>query len=212
MISGFEVYRTYQSIRVHFQGGKYDYTKSRIPISKFGQDAFNNRRDRYQYEKLGKSFNSKLELEEFCASLFYEMGSKQWIGDAGRHSLQTYKTHRSYTNQLHYCFRRDLVEISQRYGLSVAFRKIEGMPFIFKLIGMQKGQNIVGSYLHTFTLVNRQVNICKVYDDFYPEDSLYWKLKTPIERFGNFVTLNTVQDLKEVRSTFLDLYKTEENI
>jgi hypothetical protein len=77
-MNGYETFEIYHSLKLHFTTEKYDYYKygGKTNIS---VNAFENRKDKYQFYKLSRKFNSKEELESFIIANFVEDDIK-WVG------------------------------------------------------------------------------------------------------------------------------------
>lgn len=69
-MNGLETYRLFQSIRLHFKNPKYNVIESRGRIKGCTQEVFDNRNDKYLFEKLGKKFNKLSDLAMFFVSNF----------------------------------------------------------------------------------------------------------------------------------------------
>lgn len=69
-MNGLETYRLFQSIRLHFKNSKYNVIESRGRIRGCTQEVFDNRNDKYLFEKLGKKFDKLSDLAMFFVSNF----------------------------------------------------------------------------------------------------------------------------------------------
>ena len=70
----FDAYKTYQAIKLHFNGSNYDYFRYRG--IKANKDKFDTRNDKYFYYKLSKHE----DVELFLASVFLKEDAP-WIGN-----------------------------------------------------------------------------------------------------------------------------------
>lgn len=198
-----ETYRIYSSIQLHFNSKKYDYTLRRKPVQSFSEDQFMKRRDRFQFQKLGKDFKNKQEFETFCACFFFEKGGKAWVGDASYEQSDLFREYKMYMSAVHHYLPKDLNEIVKTHGsLDQAFRAPPNkLPqIITDILGNRSGKRII-----TFTLVSRVSKLKELYDEKYSEAGMrtvYESMSLPIWKFKNFLTLNTVADLDEIKQCF----------
>lgn len=209
MLSGYDAYRIYNSIQLHFTSVNYSYTQTRSPISKFSLESYQKRADRYQYEKLGRNFPNKSSFEDFCACWFFQEKGKSWVGEADPYNCPAYTTFRAYMGAKLYFFERDLKELINIYGSlrQALLTSPSGMPGIIN----ESYQDSSSSFLETFTLIDRALNITDVYDKRYettPIRDVYRKVVFPVYKFKGFVTLNTTAELESIRALIRE-YRTD---
>jgi hypothetical protein len=78
MITGYEAFGIYQSLRLHFTTEQYDFFKYNGK-SNVSVNAFENRKDKYYFYKLSRKFNNKKDLIEFISYNLIE-DEKVWVG------------------------------------------------------------------------------------------------------------------------------------
>lgn len=78
VINGFGCYVKYLAIKSHFSHGTYDYFTYRGRV-KAKIDSYNNRRDKYYFEKLAKKLKTDDEIEAFFVANYLNAGDI-WIG------------------------------------------------------------------------------------------------------------------------------------
>ena len=66
-MTGFEVYKMYLALRMHFSKQKYDYIKYRGKVNA-SENAFEQRRDRYFFKKLATKYDGNEILNYFVAN------------------------------------------------------------------------------------------------------------------------------------------------
>jgi hypothetical protein len=76
-MNGYEAYKTYQAVRLHFVNNDFDYFKYG-GNSKTSEQAFNARKDKYTFHKVARVINEK-DLPFFFAVNFLKRDSKAWI-------------------------------------------------------------------------------------------------------------------------------------
>ena len=78
MISGYEAFGLYQSLKLHFTTDSYDYFKyngkTNVTVT-----AFENRKDKYHFYKLSRKYTNKEDLINFIVANLIE-DEKSWVG------------------------------------------------------------------------------------------------------------------------------------
>jgi hypothetical protein len=106
MITGYEAFSLYQSLKLHFTQESYDYLKyngkTNVTIS-----SFENRKDKWHFTKLSKKYSNKDDLIMFLASNFLE-DSNIWIGSLLEEDSDIiYKKRLKVIQSLSYTFEND---------------------------------------------------------------------------------------------------------
>ena len=70
-MTGFEVYKMYLALRMHFTKDKYDYVKYRGKVNA-SEKAFEQRRDRYFFKKLATKYDGNEILNYFVANFMVD--------------------------------------------------------------------------------------------------------------------------------------------
>ena len=70
-MTGFEVYKMYLALRMHFTKDKYDYVKYRGKVNA-SEKAFEQRRDRYFFKKLATKYDRNQTLNYFVANFMVD--------------------------------------------------------------------------------------------------------------------------------------------
>ena len=78
MYGGFDVYKTYLAIKLHFASDTYDYYKYGGKVNA-KLDTFTKRKDRYFFHKLSTKYGQDDILDFFVANFLSD--SKRWIGN-----------------------------------------------------------------------------------------------------------------------------------
>jgi hypothetical protein len=76
-MNGYEAYKTYQAVRLHFMNESFDYFRYN-GNSKTSEESFNSRKDKYTFHKVARSFKEE-ELPYFFAVNFLKRDGKAWI-------------------------------------------------------------------------------------------------------------------------------------
>ena len=78
MYGGFDVYKTYLAVKLHFASDTYDYYKYDGKVNA-KLDTFTKRKDRYFFHKLSTRYAESDILDFFVANFLAD--SKRWIGN-----------------------------------------------------------------------------------------------------------------------------------
>ncbi len=106
MITGYETFSLYQSIKLHFTTDSYDYFKYGGK-SKISVDSFENRKDKYYFYKLSRRLQSKDDLVDFLVANFVQ-DENCWIGNLlDDRSEIFYRQRQKVKQSLSYTFQND---------------------------------------------------------------------------------------------------------
>ena len=80
-MTGYDACRLFLALNNHFFQGSYDYFKYQgtVPLKQATYDA-KRQDEKYRYERLGKKFQTKEELENFLMSNMIEAKKRMWVG------------------------------------------------------------------------------------------------------------------------------------
>ena len=104
-MDGFDVYKIYLAIKLHFTSDSYDYFKHNGKTTA-RLNTFTKRRDRYFFHKLSRSYSSSACVDYFVAGF---IGSNTvWIGDVvGKSGQENYTRWQKRIESLSYVFEND---------------------------------------------------------------------------------------------------------
>ena len=85
MYGGFDVYKTYLAVKLHFTSKNYDYHKYDGKVN-CKLDTFTKRNDRYFFHKLSVKYKQE-EILDFFVSNFIK-DEKKWVGSLLRNDGQ----------------------------------------------------------------------------------------------------------------------------
>ena len=105
MYGGFEVYKTYLAVKLHFTSASYDYNKYEGKINA-KLDTFTSRNDRYFFHKLSTRYKQDEILDFFVAN--FAKDDKKWIKSLlDNDGKGNYLEYKKYQNAVGYHFRND---------------------------------------------------------------------------------------------------------
>jgi|TARA_B110000495_G_scaffold182293_1_gene177730 hypothetical protein len=101
-MNGYQAYQIYQSLKLHFTRPSYNAVKYNFRTS-IRQSTFENRRDRYFFEKLSRRYDQEELIHYFTANFICD--SNVWIGNM---SDDIYRDYVSRHDKLTYTFTQDM--------------------------------------------------------------------------------------------------------
>ena len=114
MYGGFDVFRTYLAVKMHFTTDTYNYAKYEGRVNA-GLETFTKRNDRYFFHKLSKRYGQDQIVDYFVANFLAD--SKKWIGNLiSDEGADEYNKFRKYKESIGYHFRNDCVYISDDFN------------------------------------------------------------------------------------------------
>lgn len=191
-MSPFDVYRNYLALKKHFSDKKYDYFKyngkTRASI-----ESFNNRRDKYWYEKTSRKLNDK-EVVDFFVSNFVAASdpSSLWIGELINTGETNYKEWIKRQQSLSYLFRQQSEELLLNRKLEDVFNCLNGHPILLK--------KYMGGFLSIETLViyDRIFEFRKNFDKKLL-DPVWETVSLKIQKYNPFLNNDVFQYKKLLR-------------
>ena len=113
MYGGFEVYKIYLAVKLHFTSKDYDYHKYEGKVN-CKLETFTKRNDRYFFHKLSKQYEQTDILDFFVAN--FATDSKGWVGNLlQRDGRDVYLDYKKRKEAFAYHFRADCLRISDDF-------------------------------------------------------------------------------------------------
>ena len=113
-MNGFEVYKIYLAIKLHFtsKNQSYDFHKHNGRTTA-RLETFTKRRDRYYFHRLSKSYDNKSIVNYFLSN--FVSNTNLWVGDIiGKAGDEHYKQWSKKIESLHYYYEKDIDYIIER--------------------------------------------------------------------------------------------------
>lgn len=106
MITGYETFGLYQALKLHFTTDSYDFHKYGGK-SKISVEAFENRKDKYQFYKLSRRLKNKDDLIDFIVANMVSEDTS-WVGDLLEENSEiNYRQRQRVLQSLSYTFEND---------------------------------------------------------------------------------------------------------
>ena len=132
IVTPFETYQHYLSLKNHFTNPKYDFfkygAKTRASVT-----SFNKRRDKYWFEKTSRKYSDE-EVVDFLVSNFVASDNpgNTWIGSIINDGERTYADWKKRKQSSTYLFKEQSEELLSNKKLDDLFKCSSGHPPILK--------------------------------------------------------------------------------
>ena len=185
-MNGFEVYKIYLAIKLHFTSKKqsYDFHKH-LGRTTARLETFTKRRDRYFFHKLSKSYNNNTIVDYFVSN--FVSNTNLWVGDIiGKTGDDHYKQWSKKIEALHYYYEQDIDYIlEQDCKFDDLFMSVNGQhPPILKMF-LSKRINF-----ETVLILDDILSFTKQLNKNISEKVLWPKLYDRMIRYKPFLNYN----------------------
>jgi len=132
IVTPFETYQHYLSLKNHFTNPKYDFFKYGAK-TRASMTSFNKRKDKYWFEKTSRKYSDQ-EVVDFLVSNFAAADNPQnlWIGEIINSGERTYADWKKRKQSSTYLFKEQSSELLCQNELEELFDCSKGHPPILK--------------------------------------------------------------------------------
>jgi len=132
IVTPFETYQHYLSLKNHFTNPKYDFFKYGAK-TRASMTSFNKRKDKYWFEKTSRKYSDK-EIVDFLVSNFVasDTPGNLWIGEIINSGERNYAEWMKRQQSLSYLYKEQMQEFFSENKLEDAFNCSKGHPPILK--------------------------------------------------------------------------------
>ncbi len=193
IMSPFETYQTYLSMKSHFTNSKYDFFKyggkSRATVT-----SFNKRKDKYWFEKTSRKYSDE-EVKDFLLANFVSADNPQnlWIGEIINSGERTYAEWMRRQQSLTYLFKEQSNELLSENELESLFNCTKGHPPILKKF--LSGQ----LSLETFTIYEKIFHFSNDFDKKLL-DPVWETVSLKLKKYSPFLNIDVFNYRKILRS------------
>lgn len=182
MITGYETFEIYQSLKLHFTTDSYDFFKYGGK-SKVSVDAFENRKDKYHFYKLSRRLPSKDEMMNYIVAQFVH-DDNAWVGNMlDDESDSIYRQRQKVIQSLSYTFENDCNKVFDGESNPNAVLQSESGDYP-KLLTMALQKSIE---IETLCILNRLLNFMPMWDSKI-SDTIRWpQYKRKIVKYTPFI-------------------------
>jgi hypothetical protein len=192
IVTPFETYQHYLSLKNHFTNPKYDFFKyggkSRATLT-----SFNKRKDKYWFEKSSRKYSDK-EIVDFLVSNFVSTDNPQnlWIGEIINSGERTYAEWMKRQQSLTYLFKEQSEELFSEIKLHDALNCSKGHPPVLKKFLSGK------ITLETLVIYDRIFLFGKMFDKKLL-DPVWETVSLKIKKYNPFLNIDVFQFKKILR-------------
>lgn len=198
-MNGYETYKMYHSIMLHFKTKGYDYFKYHGQ-SKVNETSWLKRNDKYHFEKLGAE-NPYKRLMEIFVSFFVENpdSSPAFSKELYEHKKKGYLKWKSRINSLERIFDKDMKFLYKKTNgnLKSAFKSNNDHPLIIKLLIDKKIS------LETIIVLDKLTNIIKKLDDKYHDDFIWDTYSELLKSYKPFIVITEKEKYLKIAKKYL---------
>jgi|TARA_B100000035_G_scaffold301583_1_gene298325 hypothetical protein len=196
IVTPFETYQHYLSLKNHFTNPKYNFFKYR-GRSRASITSFNKRKDKYWFEKTSRKYSNQ-EVLKFLVSNFAAADNPQnlWIGEIINSGERTYAEWTKRQQSLTYLFKEQSNELLSDNELESLFDCSKGHPIILK---KYLGGNV---NLETLVIFDRIFSFSKNFDKKL-DDPVWETVSLKIKKYSPFLNIDVFK-YKNILRDILD--------
>ena len=202
MYGGFDVYKTYLAVKLHFTTDTYDYYKYGGKVNT-KLDTFTKRKDRYFFHKLSTRYAETDILDFFVANFLSD--SKRWIGNLlANDGKDVYLDYKKRKEAFAYHFKQDCGNIASDFSrrnisFDDGFIPIRGQhPRVLRLLIQRKI-----SYQTTIVL-NHYLGFTKNWDKEITEKIVWPEISLKVTRVKPFINFNATECKLIMKEVFVN--------
>lgn len=198
---GFDVYRTYLAMKLHFSSDKFDFFQYDGKVNA-KEETYHSRNDFYFFETVARKYNTQ-EIKEYMLASFVEAEdpSKVWIGDIKTSGRDRWLVWVKRQQSLAYLVEQDLDTVveyleTKETTFNNLFETMGGHPPLLKLYIRQKIS------LETIIILDMVLGFMIKWDSEM-RDPLWLQLSTKIKKYKPFLSIPTKKYKKLMKDKFM---------
>jgi len=202
MYGGFDVYKVYLGVKLHFTTKTYDYIKYGGKVNAT-LDSFTKRKDRYFFHKLSTKYGQDNILDFFVANFLAD--SKRWVGNLLENDgRDVYLDYRKRKEAFTYHFRNDCVLVRDDFsarGLSFdnGFLAIDGQhPRLLRLLIQKK------LAIQTAVVFDHFLSFVKNWNVEIKEKFVWPEIASKVTRVKPFINFNATECKLIMKEVFVN--------
>lgn len=190
MIHGFDVYRTYLAMKLHFGSEKFDFFQYDGKVNA-KETTYQQRNDFYFFETIARKYN-EAEIKEYMLASFVEASdpTKVWIGDIKRAGKDCWLVWAKRQQSLAYIVEQDLNVLAEQLEeigtFNNLFETMGGHPPLLKLFIKRR------ICLETIVILDMVLGFMNQWDNSM-KDPLWEQLSFKIKKYKPFLSINTTK-------------------
>ena len=180
MIEGYEAYKKYLSIKLHFTKDEYDFFKYNAKTNA-KYETFIQRNDKYFFVKAARKYGDNI-VDYFVSNII--SNKSHYIKDMNN---DVYLDRQKRIDGLAYYFERDMEQLLRKSekNFNKIFKVVRGQhPILIKTYLAKRVS------LETLCILNDLLNYTKNFSKVIRDDIIWPTLKLKIEKYGPFMIYN----------------------
>ena len=189
--NGFDVYKIYLGVKLHFTTDTYDYYKYSGKVNAT-LDSFTKRKDRYFFYKLSTKYSPSEALDFFVSNFVDD--SKKWIGNLlNDDGHKVYLKYKKYFQSFEYSLRNSISNIvydfsRKRISFDDGLCVVNGQhPRMLRLLIQRKID------FPTAIILDSVLDFIKVWDKEIEETIVWPDLSRKLKKMKPFISFNKTQ-------------------
>ena len=194
-MTGFEVYKMYLALKLHFTSDTYDYFQYG-GNAKASQVSFDQRKDKFFFVKLSRKFKDFELREFFVANLTAE--DKVYPATLVREGAKNYADYIKRKESLSYHFKEDVATLHDTHNRFDDLFKVEGVhpPLLKSFLGGR-------ICLETLTIFNKLFQYVPQFDKIIKEEIVWKPLRNKVVKYDPFLPVDLGKYKKIVKAQYL---------
>lgn len=201
MYGGFDVFKTYLALKLHFTNDNYNYFDYDGKVN-CKLETFTKRNDRYFFHKLSTQYD-KYSIIDFFVANFLDDG-KQWVGNLLRKDgKQVYLDYKKYKDGITYHFRSNCLHINDDFNsrnLSFDDGLSPNGANHPRLLQLLLKKNIT---YQTMVILDYHLNFIKRWDKQITEKFVWPIISKRIKKYIKFVKFNETETKLTLKDVFV---------
>ena len=196
-MNGYDLYCTYQAIKLHFTSEKYNFFqydgKTRVSV-----EAFQKRRDKFLFHRLARKYRDD-EMVPFLVANFVHSDDNWTRSLLEEEAEDTFRRWKRTTDSMTKVYLEDLQKICPDPKEFNNLFKVEDGQFPKLLVSfMQKEITI-----ETMVILNNIFDFIRIWDKKISDDIIYPKMSRKIRKYGAFLNVNVDKYKQLTKETLL---------
>ena len=201
IMHGFQVYKMYLAMKLHFTQPKYDFFECNGQ-GRAKEKTYQERNDFWFFETMAKKLSND-EVQEYLLASFIMSPepSKVWIGDIKRLGKNRWLAHQKQRQSMSYLVEQDFGAVvhhmeAKGYSFNDLFATLGTHPPLLKL----HVQGIVS--IDTLVIMDICLGFSKQWDEVL-SDPLWEQISLKIKKYKPFLSINTNKYTEMMKEVFL---------
>ena len=182
-LSAFDTYSLYLAIKQHFTQDSYDYFKYHGKV-RASKESFLQRRDRYQFQKLSRQYDSEQMLDFLVANAVEGI---TWAGTLlDDEANDNYMAYIKRKQSINYTFTNELDALFSYDDLDKLFKVGQGHRYLPPILNARMC-NLISA--ETFVILDKFIDFSSSIDHDLKDNSFLWdKYNKPAQKLHSFLS------------------------